>query len=172
MYGLRNPWRISFDTALDLLYIGDVGENRREELNVVARSASGSNFGWNVLEGTYCRRTDCTAVLDTTVLPVLEYDHDVGAAIIGGYVYSGERAPTLSGRFVFADFEGFIRSVSVVDGVAGDVQEHFPLGSLFTDSANPGWIHGFGVDCAGELYVLLFGGWIFRVEAAPTPGSP
>ena len=166
MYGLRNPWRISFDAGPDLLYISDVGENRREELNVVSRTAAGSNFGWNVLEGSYCRRTDCTAVLDTTVLPVLEYDHDVGAAIIGGYVYTGERAPTLSGRFVFADFEGFIRSVSVVGGVAGDVQEHFPLGSLFKDSDNPGWIHAFGVDRNGELYVLLFGGRIFRFEAA------
>ena len=121
MYGLRNPWRIAFDPGPDLLYIGDVGENRREELNVVSRTAGGSNFGWNVLEGSFCRRTDCTAVLDTTVAPVLEYDHDVGAAIIGGYVYTGERAPMLSGRYVFADFEGFIRSVSVVGGVGGDV---------------------------------------------------
>jgi hypothetical protein len=108
------------------------------------------------------------AALDTTVLPVLEYSHDVGAAIIGGYVYAGERAPALSGRFVFADFEGFIRSVSVVGGVAGDVKEHFPLGSLFQDSDNPGWINGFGVDRKGELYVLLIGGRVFRFEAAPS----
>ena len=93
-----------------------MGENRLEELNVVPRSAAGSNFGWNVFEGSYCRRVDCTAALDTTVLPVLEYSHDVGAAIIGGYVYRGERAPALTGRFVFADFEGFIRSVSMVGG--------------------------------------------------------
>ena len=131
------------------------------------RSAAGSNFGWNVFEGSYCRRVDCTAALDTTVLPVLEYSHEVGAAIIGGYVYAGERAPALSGRFVFADFEGFIRSVSVVGGVAGDVKEHFPLGSLFQDSDNPGWINGFGVDRKGELYVLLIGGRVFRFEAAP-----
>ena len=113
MYGLRNPWRIAFDAGPDLLYIADVGENRREELNVVPRTAAGTNFGWDVLEGSYCRRTDCTVVMDTTVLPVMEYDHDVGSAIIGGYVYRGERAPSLSGRFVFADFEGFIRSVRV-----------------------------------------------------------
>ena len=66
----------------DLLYIADVGENRREELNVVPRTAAGTNFGWDVLEGSYCRRTDCTVVMDTTVLPVMEYDHDVGSAII------------------------------------------------------------------------------------------
>lgn len=98
----------------------------------------------------------------------MEYSHDVGAVIIGGYVYAGERAPALSGRFVFADFEGFIRSVSVVGGVAGDVKEHFPLGSLFQDSDNPGWINGFGVDRKGELYVLLIGGRVFRFEAAPS----
>ena len=71
MYGLRNPWRIAFDPGPDLIYIADVGENRREELNVVPRSAAGSNFSWNVFEGSYCRRVDCTAALDTTVLPSL-----------------------------------------------------------------------------------------------------
>ena len=80
----------------------------------------------------------------------------------------GERAPMLSRRFVFGDFAGFIRSVSVVGGVAREVQEHFPLGSLFSDSDNPGWIHGFGLDRDGELYVLLFGGRVLPVETAPT----
>ena len=167
MYGLRNPWRIAFDAGPDLVYIADVGEDRREELNVVSRTAAGTNFGWNLLEGSYCRLSDCTAVIDTTVLPVMEYDHDEGAAIIGGYVYTGEQAPTFSGRFIFADFEGFIRSVNVAGGVAGDVQEHFPKGSLFQDSDNPGWINSFGVDRNGELYVLLWGGRVFRFEAAP-----
>ena len=170
MYGLRNPWRIAFDVGPDLLYVTDVGENRREELNVVSRTAAGTNFGWDLLEGSFCRRTDCAAILDTTVLPVMEYDHDVGAAIIGGYVYTGERAPMLSARFIFADFLGFIRSVRVEGGVAGDVQEHFPLGSLFQDSDNPGWVNSFGVDRNGELYVLLWGGRVFRFEAASPPG--
>ena len=76
----------------------------------------------------------------------------------------------LSGRFIFADFEGFIRSVRVEGGVAVDVQEHFPQGSLFQDSDNPGWINSFGVDRNGELYVLLWGGRVFRFEAAPPPG--
>ena len=106
------------------------------------------------------------------MLPVLEYDHTVGAAIIGGYVYRGQRVPQLNGRFVYADFEGFIRSVSVEGGVAGEVQEHFPLGALFQDSENPGWINSFGIDQDGELYVLLWGGRVFRIEAAPPAGSP
>ena len=97
MYGLRNPWRIAFDPGPDLIYIADVGENRREKLNVVSRTAAGTNLGWDVLEGTYCRSSDCTTVLDTTVLPVMEYAHDAGAAIIGGYVYAGQRAPCSTG---------------------------------------------------------------------------
>jgi len=172
MYGLRNPSRIAFDPGPDLIYIGDVGENRREKLNVVSRTAAGTNLGWDVLEGTYCRSSDCTTVLDTTVLPVMEYAHDAGAAIIGGYVYAGQRAPLLNGRFIYADFEGFVRSLSVEGGMARDIQEHFPLGSLFQNSQNPGWISSFGVDGNGELYALLWGGRVLRFEAAPPPGLP
>ena len=101
-YGLRNPWRMSFDRATDALWIGDVGQNCTEEVNVLTSDEWGANFGWSGLEGSYRFQGDVPA---DHVLPVFEYAHrSAGCAITGGYVYRGTAIPELRGMYVFADY--------------------------------------------------------------------
>ncbi|MFQ5704955.1 MAG: PQQ-dependent sugar dehydrogenase, partial [Gemmatimonadales bacterium] len=118
--GLRNPWRFSFDRRTGDLYIGDVGQDEVEEVDVHSAAApGGANYGWNTMEGSRCfRSTNC----DTTglTLPVLEYLHNAGGgcSITGGYVYRGSRIPALVGRYLYGDFcSEFVRSF-VYDGSA------------------------------------------------------
>ena len=151
--GLRNPWRFTFDG--DDLWIADVGQNEIEEVDVVDWSVGNPNYGWPVMEGTKCFQTsDC----DQTglVLPVYEYPHSDGCSITGGIVYRGSAMPELGGQFLFADYcTGWLRSV----GRDGQVWEWFPAGSF------PG-ATGFGVDAAGEPYVLTASGSVFGLKAA------
>ena len=159
-YGLRNPWKFSFDPATDALWLADVGQDRYEEIHLVQ---PGQNYGWNVMEGAHCYlpRTGC----DQTglELPVFEYDHDEGCSITGGYVYRGARLPGLAGAYLYADFcSGFIWGLRH-DGAAVTDQ------ALLVDSAL--LIPSFGVDEAGEVYILAFDGRIYRfvAEEAATP---
>ena len=93
-YGLRNPWRISFDRLTHDLYIGDVGQSRREEVDFQpAGSAGGENYGWHVMEGTLCYNPLSGCDQSGKVLPVTEYDHTLGCSISGGYVYRGTNFP-------------------------------------------------------------------------------
>jgi glucose/arabinose dehydrogenase len=96
-YGLRNPWRFSFDSATGLLWVGDVGQDRFEEIDI---GAKGKNYGWNIMEGSLCYNpsTDCNET--GLELPIWNYTHDVGNAIIGGYVYHGSALPSLIGDYV------------------------------------------------------------------------
>ena len=99
-YGLRNPWRFSFDSETGDLWTGDVGQNALEEVDVVRR---GGNYGWNVMEGSRCfRSSSCTA--DDFEPPVAEYGRDLGCSITGGYVYRGQRLPELRGVYLYADY--------------------------------------------------------------------
>ena len=145
-YGLRNPWRFSFDRLTGDLYTADVGQNAWEELNFVAASLSsgGENYGWNRLEGTHCFNLPVCRSTGTT-LPIVEYDHNEGCSITGGYVYRGERFPSLSGHYFFSDYCG-----GVIWNLrqTGDGWQKNPL--LETDLN----IASFGEDAAGELYVL------------------
>ena len=100
-YGLRNPWRMSFDSATGNLWVGDVGQNRFEEVNIVSR---GGNFGWDVLEGFECYEPSSGCSSAGTVLPVHAYSHALGNSITGGYVYRGDRNRLLKGQYLFADF--------------------------------------------------------------------
>ena len=103
--GLRNPWRIRFDRATGDLWIGDVGQNEREEIDVARAGVGGLDFGWNVMEGSACFRDDGDACLtDALTLPVTEYGHDEGCSVTGGTVYRGEGQPALRGWYVFADY--------------------------------------------------------------------
>ena len=102
--GLRNPWRIRFDRSTGDLWIGDVGQGDREEIDVSRKGVSGLDFGWNIMEGTACYppgTTDC-ADPDLT-LPVTDYTHDLGCSVTGGTVYRGGRFPTLVGWYLFSD---------------------------------------------------------------------
>jgi glucose/arabinose dehydrogenase len=158
-YGLRNPWRFSFDRRTGDLYIGDVGGNRLEEIDVAPASAGGGrgvNYGWSVMEGTSCLAgTGC----DTTglTLPVLQYDHGQGCAVTGGYVYRGAAIPALQGHYFYADYcRGFVRSFRLVNGAPAE-QADWP--TLSPGAAIP----SFGEDAAGELYVLSADGRVLKI---------
>ena len=158
-YGLRNPWRFSFDRATGDLYIADVGQNSREEVDVAPAAQGGGrglNFGWNRMEGLACYSpsTGC----DTTglVMPMLDYDHGQGCSVIGGYVYRGSAIPALRGHYLYADWCGkWVRSFRDSSGRA---QERTSWATL------PSQPLGFGEDAAGELYVLLQSGVVMRIE--------
>ncbi|HEX5819728.1 MAG TPA: PQQ-dependent sugar dehydrogenase [Gemmatimonadales bacterium] len=161
-YGVRNPWRFSFDRATGDLYIGDVGEDQREELDVAAAANDGGrgmNFGWSVAEGLTCARGDeCDR--DGFTDPVLDYTHDDGCSITGGYAYRGRALAGLEGNYFYGDFcGGWVRSVRVVNG---RVTQETRWPSLDT-GAN---ITSFGEDADGELYVLTADGTVSRIVAA------
>jgi glucose/arabinose dehydrogenase len=158
-YGLRNPWRFSFDAATGDLYIADVGQNAWEEVDVVSAAAGagrGANFGWSVTEGRHCY---ASASCDTTgfTLPVLEYSHSSGCSISGGYVYRGAAIPALQGHYFYADYcSGWVRSFRLQDGQAAEPYQWPTL-------APGGAVPSLGQDAAGELYVLNAGGQVFRI---------
>jgi glucose/arabinose dehydrogenase len=149
--GLRNPWRFAFDG--DDLWIADVGQNRIEEIDVVEWRGTNPNFGWSVFEGTECfRGGDCDA--EGFVAPIYEYPHSEGCSVTGGYVYRGTAMPELHGHYFFADYcTGWLRSVDR----DGAVREWLPPGTFSA-------VIGFGLDHAGELYVLTADGVIFLIR--------
>jgi glucose/arabinose dehydrogenase len=154
-WGLRNPWRIAFDPAAGLLYIADVGQNAWEEVNVVAASAKGVNYGWNIMEGTHCYASGSCSQSGLT-LPVLEYGHSDGCSITGGIVYRGSRLPSLRGHYFYADYcRGWVRSFRYANGSALD-QRSWSFGNI-------GSVTSFGQDAAGELYVVSTNGTIYRL---------
>lgn len=154
-WGLRNPWRFAFDRVAGMLYIADVGQARREEVNAVPAGQGGLNYGWVTMEGTLCYPAD---PCDTTglTLPVHEYGRADGCSVTGGFVYRGSRMPALQGHYLYADYcRGWIRSFRLRDGVA---QEHRQW------IASVGRVLSFGEDAAAELYVLTADGIVFRLE--------
>ncbi len=158
--GLRNPWRFSFDRQTNDLYIGDVGQNAREEINVSVAPNAGRalNYGWRLMEGTLCFNPSSKCNLGGLTLPVLDYPHLSGAcSVIGGYVYRGSVMPALSGTYFYADFcAGFVRSFRYQNGQPTE-QTEWPLLSP------PGsFVTSFGEDAAGELYVMTQEGGLFK----------
>ena len=149
-YGLRNPWRFSFDRNTGELWCADVGQGAREEINLVPR---GGNMGWDFYEGT--RVESIGLPFGQTVPPIFEYDHSVGASITGGHVYRGTQVPSLAGVYVYADF--------VVDRVWGLVYD----GNQIVSNTDLGTISNpvsFGEDAAGEVYVVSMSGRIYKFE--------
>ena len=161
-FGLRNPWRFSFDRATGDLYIADVGQNRFEEVDIAPAnvgSGRGANYGWSVMEGSHCFSGECDQAGLT--LPLFEYGHDQGCSIIGGYVYRGSAIPDLQGLYFFGDYcEGWVRSFRYISGAAIELTDWPSLrpGGLLTS---------FGEDAAGELYVLSSSGGVFKVVPDP-----
>lgn len=152
--GLRNPWRFSFDPLTGDLYLADVGQGRNEEINIrPAASAGGENYGWNVMEGSDCFGS---ATCDQTGLtvPSFEYTHSLGCSITGGYMYRGSASPTLYGTYLYGDFcSGRVWGLADTGG-----------GLQSTLLANtPYSITSFGVDEAGEVLLVDFGGTIYRI---------
>lgn len=157
-FGLRNPWRMAFDRETGDLWVGDVGQDRFEEIAVVR---AGENHGWNVFEGDECFRSDddCEALSDA-VAPVAVYGHDEGCSVTGGMVYRGKALPHLPGVYIFGDY------------CSGTIWGLWP-----DDSAETGWtrevllesdhnIASFAVDREGEIYVLVFRGPILKLVAS------
>jgi glucose/arabinose dehydrogenase len=143
-YGLRNPWRFSFDRSTGDLYIGDVGQEDWEEVDrQPAGSTGGENYGWNVMEGTHCYTALCDP--NGITLPIAEYSHQLGCAITGGYVYRGTAQPALVGAYLYADYcEGSVSLLTMNGSVV--VQE-----VNLTTALN---IASFGQGDDGELYLV------------------
>ena len=158
-YGLRNPWRFSFDRANGDLYIGDVGQDTREEIDVSTAASGGGkglNYGWATMEGTTCYRVAGCDQSGLT-LPALDYPHDPRCAVTGGYVYRGPAIPALQGTYFYSDYcVSELHSFRYVGGAATD-QRDWPT---LTPGNN---VVSFGEDAAGELYVVTRSAGIYRI---------
>jgi glucose/arabinose dehydrogenase len=159
--GLRNPWRYAFDG--ERLYIADVGQAKREEVDIVAASQAGLNYGWNTMEGTLCYNA---AICNTNglTLPAFEYDHGSnninGCSITGGFVYRGKAIPELAGRYFYSDYCGaYLKSFLYKDNRAGE-QTSWSI-------PNIGAVQSFGQDGDGELYLIASSGKLYRIVRAP-----
>gem|GEM_PF-682108 len=150
--GFRNPWRFSFDRLTGELYVGDVGHEKREEINLVT---SGGNYGWRVFEGTLCTNFDppqCNSL--RPVFPLIEYDHTGGrCSVTAGYVYRGEKETLPAGAYVYGDFCS--GEIFLADGAGARL--------LIDTGLN---ITSFGVDDGGEIYVVGFGGTVHRLVSS------
>ena len=143
--GLRNPWRYAFDAPTGLLYVADVGQDAREEVDVVPANQGGVNYGWNIMEGFACYNASSC---DQTGLqkPVIDYPHSPGCSITGGYVYRGSDIPDIRGHYFYSDYcAGFLKSLRYSNGSALDQKDW---------SLTNGTVTSFGVDFAGELYMI------------------
>jgi glucose/arabinose dehydrogenase len=162
-YGLRNPWRFSFDRANGDLYIADVGQGTLEEIDVAPAATGGGkgvNYGWSIMEGDQCLgggQCDQTGL----ALPTFQYTHAEGCSVIGGYVYRGSALPALQGQYFYGDHcQRWVHSFRFADGTTSERTSWPALGpaTLLTS---------FGEDAAGELYVLESAGGVSRIVAAP-----
>ena len=156
-WGLRNPWRLSFDAPASRLYVADVGQSRREEISVAGAREAGVNYGWNRMEGSECyNATSCNRT--GLRLPVEEYGRDEGCSITGGYVYRGKIA-AIRGHYFFSDYcQGWLKSIRVADDGTVAERRTWDVGAL-------GSVTSFGVDASGELYVTSANGRVYALEA-------
>lgn len=168
-HGLRNPWRFSFDRGTDDLYIGDVGQNKFEEIDILPAGSPSTDFGWPSREGTHSSsESNCSDGADATPdlwEPVFDYPRSQGQSVTGGYVYRGPAIPGLQGRYLFADYQSKRIWNLTWDGsqmcdFAEITEEIDPDGDL-------GGITSFGEDANGEIYIASVGtggGKIFRID--------
>jgi glucose/arabinose dehydrogenase len=159
-YGLRNPWRFSFDAATGELWAGDVGQDSWEEIDIIR---NGKNYGWNIMEGTHCYPPGNNGC-DTTgiVKPVVEYSHSLGISVTGGFVYRGSATPSLQGWYVYADFgSGRIWALRI------DTDDVIVNNEISNSALN---ISSFGVDRNNNLFLCTFsgGGKIYKITETST----
>lgn len=163
LYGLRNPWRFSFDRGTDALWIADVGQNAFEEVSRVDPVAdSGGNLGWNLMEASSCFQGGCSS--EGLILPVAEYGRDLGCSVTGGHVYRGDAVQDLAGWYLFSDYcSGLLFGVrSDIPGTAAGQRATAPRVLLETGANVP----SFGEDADGELYLADHAsGTIYRIVA-------
>jgi glucose/arabinose dehydrogenase len=155
-YGLRNPWRFSFDRETGDLWIGDVGQGEWEEIDHTPRESPGlENYGWDVFEGRHRYEDKEPNPRGRLVLPVAEYSHDHGCSVTGGFVYRGQRIPAAEGRYFYGDFcSGNVWSVVFANARATDLTRH----RLHVDA-----LSSFGEDASGELYLVSLQGVLYRL---------
>lgn len=167
--GVRNPWRFSFDAKTGDLMIADVGQNLWEYVFAVSGDdTSNKNFGWNVVEGSHCfRKKTCDKSRFTP--PVVEYPHEEGCSITGGFTYRGKALPMLDGRYFYSDFcTGLLRSFTWTRDAStptapGWVRDHWDWKAAIDKRGVLSQISSFGVDHDGELYIVLLTGTIYRL---------
>jgi glucose/arabinose dehydrogenase len=185
-WGFRNPFRFSFDTVSGAMYIGDVGQNNLEEVDI---GVAGGNYGWRVKEGSQCfdpNGTDngfafgsspCPGEPPGLIDPIAEYNHADGLAVIGGFVYRGGDVPALAGQYVFGDFSRDFGPTGRIFHLEGGVVKEFPVVGMAALNLA---VMGFGQDANGEVYLLAnstatpFGdtGVVLRIAPPPPPGPP
>jgi len=154
-YGLRNPWRFSFDRESGELFAADVGQNSVEEVDLIVR---GGNYGWNTMEGSECFDPPQGCNQTGLSLPIAEYTHALGVSVTGGYVYRGEQFPDLYGKYIFADYVSSRFWVLTPDGQGQWEMEEVLRPGFFISS--------FGEDEDGELYVIDYGGRVLHIQDA------
>lgn len=155
-YGMRNPWRLSFDPLTGALWTGDVGQGAREEIDILVR---GGNYGWKITEGNLCYEPMTGCDKTGLIPPVYDYPRGDGVSVTGGFVYRGRALPDLYGTYIFGDYAtGAIWGLRQGDG---NKYERITL----IPAARQNWLSGFGRDSDGELYVMdLPGNAIYRLE--------
>jgi glucose/arabinose dehydrogenase len=152
-YGLRNPWRFSFDPVSKKLWTGDVGQNAYEEIDIIEK---GGNYGWNTMEGNHCFEPKRNCSQQGLKLPVWEYPRTEGVSITGGFVYRGPSLPALTGKYIYADYgSGKIWAL--------DASSAKPVNTTLVESNLN--ISSFGVDAKNELYICAFDGKVYLLEA-------
>jgi len=152
-YGLRNPWRFSFDRADGRLFLADVGQNAWEEIDLIER---GGNYGWRIMEGAHCFQPQTGCDRTGLALPIAEYGREGGCSVTGGHLYRGSRIRDLVGRYLFADYcAGRFWVLSEASG-------RWTMSTLLESGLR---VSSFGEDQDGELYVVDHGGAIYRIVA-------
>jgi len=147
-FGWRNPWRMAFDAATGDLYVADVGQNQYEEVDVeLAGSGGGQNYGWRLMEASHCfNPTSCDPATLKVVMPIAEYPHSQGCSVTGGYVYHGTQFPQLNGVYLYADY-----CTGTLWGLRHEADGSWSQAELL---ASGKIISSFGLDAAGELYLI------------------
>jgi hypothetical protein len=160
-YGFRNPWRFSFDAVTGRLWVGDVGQSQREEIDIVEK---GKNYGWNIMEGTLCYSPSSGCTETGLELPVWEYGHNQGNAVIGGFAYRGTSLAGLEGAYVCGDY-GSGKIWALWYNASSS-----PANVLLADTNLA--ITSFGLDEKDELYLTAFDGKIYTLNSTVIPEYP
>lgn len=168
-YGLRNPFRAGFDRATGDYWIADVGDGSWEEIDVQPSGSGGRNYGWPCMEGMHCGPGGgCTCGAASLTLPIHEYSHGQGCAVVGGRVYRGCAIPDLQGTYFFADFcSPHIWSLRYENGQVTQLMDRYSELEPPQDSIQS--VAAFGEDAYGEIYVCDLGGQVFKIVPAAAP---
>lgn len=159
-YGLRNPWRFSFDAATGTLWCADVGQSTREEIDIIGK---GKNYGWRTMEGSLCFNPPTGCTTTGLTLPVWEYGRSEGYSVTGGFVYRGTKNPDLAGAYIYGDYgSGRIWALRY-DGIN-------PATNSLIAQIPTNRLSSFGADRNNELYICSFDGKIYRFTSTVTTG--